>query len=186
MRVRAHYKLAADAPVLVIVDSISSLNTGISEVDFGPDTRIKTEQVIVALKQLAREMNSPVLAIAPTSSDVTAQMAVNGEVAIDVLKKEAWFHSAADVIMVLASNEISGGDQLQLLINRYRENPGVLTRLRQIREDSPSDPAGLERSTYARLSVLKNRSGVRSELLFLYQRAFHNFIPFDLLLELSR
>jgi replicative DNA helicase len=185
-RVRNHYKLAMDAPVLVIVDAINSLGTGISEIDFGSDTGLKIERVIVALKQLAREMNTPVLAITPTSSAVSVEMDTNGEVPAETLKKESWFHSAADTVMVLASNEINGGDQLQLLINRYRENQGVLTRLRQIREDSPSDPSGLERSTYSRLTVLKNRGGVRSELLFLYQRAFHNFIPFDLLLELSR
>ena len=185
-RVRTHYQMAVDAPVLVIVDSITEMGTGISDIDFGNDTAIKTERVIARLKQLAREMNIPVLAIAPTGSNASAEMNANGEAQLETLRKEPWFDSAADVIMVLASNEISGGDQLQLLINRYRENQGVLTRLRRIREDSPSDPSGLERSTYSRLSVLKNRGGVRSELLFLYQRAFHNFIPFDLLLELSR
>jgi replicative DNA helicase len=185
-RVRTHYQLAIDAPVLVVIDSVSGLSSGVSDIDFSTDNAKKIEHAITGLKQLARETNTPILAIAPTGSAVNDEMATYGEALADTLRKEPWFDSAADTLMLLASNEINGSDQLQLVINRYRENQGALTRLRRIREDSPSDPSGLERSTYSRLTVLKNRGGVRSELLFLYQRAFHNFIPFELLLELSK
>ena len=50
--------------------------------------------------------------------------------------------------------------------------------LSQVEGRYPLDPR--LRSSYARLSILKNRGGRRAEPLFVYERAYHRFDPIDL------
>ncbi|NJK54222.1 MAG: hypothetical protein HC936_18205 [Leptolyngbyaceae cyanobacterium SU_3_3] len=90
---------------------------------------------------------------------------------------------AADCIMLLQTGKAQRGndqprDQLDLLEERYA---GDYLRLRQIQDVRAQYPLNEKaKATYARLSILKNRGGVTAEPLFVYERAYHRFIPVDL------
>jgi hypothetical protein len=81
-----------------------------------------------------------------------------------------------DKVLVRGTNEPK--DQLELLESRYRSNPKKLRQIQDLRQRHPLDPTA--KSTYARLSMIKNRGGVKTEPLFVYEKAYHRFVPIDL------
>jgi replicative DNA helicase len=53
-----------------------------------------------------------------------------------------------------------------------------LRQIQDVRERYPLPEKA--KATYARLSILKNRGGMTAEPLFVYERAYHRFIPVNL------
>lgn len=64
---------------------------------------------------------------------------------------------------------------------RHRSVAQVVDRqvaLSNVRGSYPLD--GSKKACYARLSVLKNRSGMSGDVLFVYEKAIHRFVPVNL------
>lgn len=55
--------------------------------------------------------------------------------------------------------------------------------LSKVRENYPLDEKNS--ACYARISISKNRLGMRRDVLFVYERSIHTFIPVDLKISLT-
>ncbi|WP_367358881.1 hypothetical protein, partial [Mesotoga sp.] len=58
------------------------------------------------------------------------------------------------------------------------DNLNKQVALSNVRSSYPLDDS--KRACYARLSVLKNRSGMSGNVLFVYEKAIHRFVPVNL------
>ncbi|HRV02868.1 MAG TPA: hypothetical protein P5539_14325, partial [Mesotoga sp.] len=95
----------------------------------------------------------------------------------------------ADVVMLLQTGKVEKTstskkgenveriDQLELLQRSYADTQRQVA-LSNVRSSYPLDDG--KKACYARLSVLKNRSGMSGDVLFVYEKAIHRFLPVNL------
>jgi replicative DNA helicase len=182
---RARYKLTAEEPVLVVVDYLQLLNSGLEELDSQQNETPRISQVAVQLKQLARRTGAAVLALSDINraeqNNVTKG---NQEFTLSAFRGSNRIGHAADVALVLYSEAAceDGGKASSgpwdLLGDKLKGSPRAVEFLRELEnakfEHTTGGPAA---AVHARLELLKHRGGQgRGNQLLIYQRAFHRFI----------
>jgi replicative DNA helicase len=182
-QIRRIAELDKTAPVLVIVDYLQLMCCGDEKLDSGANEVLRVSRVATGLKQLARDTGAAVVAISDINKAAYQEALRTGTLDMGALRDSFKIAHAADCIMLLQTGKAQRGndqprDQLDLLEERYA---GDYLRLRQIQDVRAQYPLNERaKATYARLSILKNRGGVTAEPLFVYERAYHRFIPVDL------
>ena len=182
-QIRRIAELDKTAPVLVIVDYLQLMCCGDEKLDSGANEVLRVSRVATGLKQLARDTGAAVVAISDINKAAYQEALRTGTLDMGALRDSFKIAHAADCIMLLQTGKAQRGndqprDQLDLLEERYA---GDYLRLRQIQDVRAQYPLNEKaKATYARLSILKNRGGVTAEPLFVYERAYHRFIPVDL------
>jgi replicative DNA helicase len=182
-QIRRNADLSATAPVLVIVDYLQLMCCGDEKLDSGANEVLRVSRVATGLKQLARDTGAAVVAISDINKAAYQEALRTGTLDMGALRDSFKIAHAADCIMLLQTGKAQRGneqprDQLDLLEERYA---GDYLRLRQIQDVRDRYPLNDKaKATYARLSILKNRGGMTAEPLFVYERAYHRFVPIDL------
>lgn len=182
-QVRRTANLNKNAPVLVIVDYLQLMCCGDEKLDSGANEVLRVSRVATGLKQLARDTNTAVVAISDINKAAYQEALRTGMLDMGALRDSFKIAHAADCIMLLQTGKAQRGndqsrDQVDLLEERYAGNHLKLRQLQDVRTRFPLNERA--KATYARLSLLKNRGGMTAEPMFVYEKAFHRFIPVDL------
>jgi len=147
-------------------------------------------KVAVQLKQLARDNNVAVVAISDITKAAYSDAIKSGNLNMSALRESFKIAHAADVVMLLQTGKVEKTstskkgenveriDQLELLQKSYADNLHRQVALSNVRSSYPLDDS--KKACYARLSVLKNRSGMSGDVLFVYEKAIHRFVPVNL------
>ncbi len=182
-QVRRTANLSKNAPVLVVVDYLQLMCCGDEKLDSGANEVLRVSRVATGLKQLARDTNTAVVAISDINKAAYQEALRTGTLDMGALRDSFKIAHAADCIMLLQTGKAQRGndqpkDQVDLLEERYAGNHLKLRQLQDVRTRFPLNDKA--KATYARLSLLKNRGGMTAEPMFVYERAYHRFIPVDL------
>lgn len=183
---RARYKLTLQEPVLVVVDYLQLLNSGLEELDSQQNETPRISQVAVQLKQLARQTGAAVLALSDINrAEQNSVTKANQEFTLSAFRGSNRIGHAADVALVLYS-EAAGGDggkalsgPWDLLGDKLKGNPRAVEFLRALEMAKiQHGTGGPSAAVYGRLELLKNRGGQgRGNQLLVYEKAFHRFQP---------
>lgn len=185
--------LSEDSPGLVVIDYMQLVPSGDEKLDSGVNETFRMNKVAVQLKQLARDNNVAVMAISDITKAAYTEALKSGTLNMSALRESFKIAHAADVVVLLQTGKVekvSTGkkgesveriDQLELLQRSYSDNLDRQIALSNVRSSYPLDES--KKACYARLSVLKNRSGMSGDVLFVYEKATHTFVPVNL--ELS-
>jgi len=183
-QVRHNAEVAEDTPILVIVDYLQLMSSGDAKLDSGANETLRVSRVVTSLKQLARDTKTAVLAISDITKESYKEAMKTGRLDMAALRDSFKIAHAADGILLLQTDKVvvrgtnEPKDQLELMESRYRSNPKKLRQIQNVRHKYPLAPTA--KATYARLSIIKNRGGVKTEPLFVYEKAYHRFFPVDL------
>jgi len=182
--------LPEDSPVLVIIDYMQLVPSGDEKLDNGVNETFRMNKVAVQLKQLARDNNVAVVAISDITKAAYSDAIKSGNLNMSALRESFKIAHAADVVMLLQTGKVEKTstskkgenveriDQLELLQRSYADNLDRQVALSNVRSSYPLDDS--KKACYARLSVLKNRSGMSGDVLFVYEKAIHRFVPVNL------
>ena len=182
---KARYAVTAETPVLVVIDYLQLLNTGLSELDGGTGGETpKISQVAVQLKQLARDSGAAVLALSDIVKSEQGAAFKGAEFTLNMLRGSNRIAHAADTVLALysepgqAEGGKASGDPWQLLAEKYADNARARDFIRGLDDLRHAHPTGGDSAAvYSRLELLKNRGGRgRGNQVLLYQRAYHRFI----------
>ena len=188
-QVRARAGLEDSAPVLVVIDYLQCMNTGEEDLDSGSNETQKASRLATGLKQLARDTGAAVIAISDITKQAYVEALKSGGLTMAALRESFKISHAADTVLLLKTEDIeqpAGRDKVvpppktQLQLAREYARPGSkkLRALAKVEINYGLDPR--LRSSYAMLSILKNRGGRQDRVLFVYDRAYHRFRPIDL------
>jgi replicative DNA helicase len=188
-QVRARAGLEDSAPVLVVIDYLQCMNTGEEDLDSGSNETQKASRLATSLKQLARDTGAAVIAISDITKQAYVEALKSGGLTMAALRESFKISHAADTVLLLKTEDIeqpAGRDKVapppktQLQLAREYARPGSkkLQALAKVEINYDLDPR--LRSSYAMLSILKNRGGRQDRVLFVYDRAYHRFRPIDL------
>jgi replicative DNA helicase len=182
-QVRRTANLSKNAPVLVVIDYLQLMCCGDEKLDSGANEVLRVSRVATGLKQLARDTNTAVVAISDINKAAYQEALRTGMLDMSALRDSFKIAHAADCIMLLQTGKAQRGndqprDQVDLLEERYAGNHLKLRQLQDVRTRFPLNERA--KATYARLSLLKNRGGMTAEPMFVYEKAYHRFVPVDL------
>lgn len=187
-QVRAQAGLEDGAPLLLVIDYLQLMNAGEEALDSGTNETQKISRIATSLKQLARDTGAAVLAISDITKASYQDALKTGELDMGALRDSFKIAHAGDVILALLSEDYTPkapkGQQttarnpLQLARDHAPPDSKKARALAMVENQHPLNPA--IKSSYARLSILKNRGGRRADPLFVYERAYHRFTPIDL------
>jgi len=181
--------LPEDSPILVVVDYMQLVPSGDERLDNGVNETFRMNRVAVQLKQLARDTNVAVVAISDITKAAYSDAIKSGNLNMSALRESFKIAHAADVVMLLQTGKVEKTstskkgenveriDQLELLQRSYADTQRQVA-LSNVRSSYPLDDG--KKACYARLSVLKNRSGMSGDVLFVYEKAIHRFLPVNL------
>lgn len=180
----ARYQVTADNPVLIVVDYLQLLNTGLAELDGGTGGETpKISQVAVQLKQLARDSGAAVLALSDVIKSEQGAAFKGSEFTLNMLRGSNRIAHAADTVLALYSEagQAEGGkatgDPWQLLAEKYADSGRARDFIRGLDDLRHAHPTGGDSAAvYSRLELLKNRGGRgKGSQILLYERAYHRF-----------
>ena len=183
---RARYRLTPQAPVLLVVDYLQLLNTGLEELDSQQNETPRISQVAVQLKQLARQTGAAVLALSDINrAEQNNVTKANQEFTLSAFRGSNRIGHAADVALVLYSESATGdggkaaSGPWDLLGEKLKGNPRAVEFLRALETAKiEHQTGGPGAAVHARLELLKNRGGQgRGNQLLVYEKAFHRFQP---------
>ena len=127
---KARYPVTAETPVLIVVDYLQLLNTGLSELDSGSGGETpKLSQVAVQLKQSARDSGAAVLALSDIIKSEQGAAIKGTEFTLNMLRGSNRIAHAADCVLALYSEQgqSDGGkaasDPWQMLAGKVQDNP---------------------------------------------------------------
>jgi replicative DNA helicase len=133
-----------------------------------------------SLKSIARDQSVPLIAISEITKQAMDSALVDGQLSTDCFKGGSSIVHVADTLMVLQSDSIEikdiACDQLDLHYKGIGKPHAA--EIDQIRTDYPEVESAS--STFARLSILRSRNGQQGDIMFRYDKAFHDFTPIDL------
>ena len=184
--IRTNAGLARDAPVLVIVDYLQLMLTGLEKLDTGGNETVRVSRIATDLKRLARSTKAAVIAISDITKSAYEEAVRKGVLDMSALRDSFKIAHAADGILLLQTGPVGQGedrmDQLELLEDMAAPDSGQFSKVSQIRDRYPLDEAPA--AEYARLNVAKLRgSDRRGYPLFVYEKAYHRFLPIDVEME---
>jgi len=181
-RIRHRADIADSEPVLVVIDYLQLMMSGDDRLDSGNNETVRVSRIATALKQLARDAGVAVIAISDITKRAYQEALKSGSLDMGALRDSFKIAHAADAIMLLQTGKISVGkdgeqkDQLDIVREHCTGERAI--ELAEIRHTHKLDERA--KATYARLSIIKNRGGMTAEPLFVYEKAYHRFIPIDI------
>jgi len=181
-------------PVLVVVDSVQMMPAeGAQQWCSGNEMR-DVQRIFTLLKQFAREAKVAVLALFALTESLYEGIVQTQTHPITVKEVSAPLEGAhaVDSVLLLQVGEVKSEegsseetiDQFHRSWNRYKQ---WFSRRhdRTVVDESFSDaltayPLDRYTSSYARISLLKNRDGILADPVVIYERPYHRFIPVDI------
>jgi replicative DNA helicase len=188
VQARIRHGLAPDAPVLVVVDYLQLMNTGIEALDNGPQEILRLNQISVQLKQLARITGAAVLALSDITKEAQEAVFKGQGMTLNAPRGTNRIAHSADSVWALYSEPSveDGGkakvDPWAMMAAGMAGNARAVTAQRALDDARKRHrPGGSGAAVYSRLELLKNRGGQgKGSQLLMYERAFHRFQPVDI------
>lgn len=194
--VRGHIKnarielgLPEDFPVLVIIDYLQLMMTGIQSLDESTNETLRVSRVASALTRVARSENAAILAISDITKESYKKAVETGRMDMSALRGSfAAAHAAKSIAVLMAGNVTVPGkkkedpsvakDQIELLADRYASSPRIQAAIMHLRSKFSLDPT--YKSKYAVLAFIKNRGSVLGTPSFVYEKARHRYVPMEI------
>lgn len=181
--VRAQHNMTRDKPLLVVVDYLQLLSTGVEALDFNSNETPKISDLAVKTKQLARDNNVAVLAISDVTKDEQGNVNKSKEYTLNSTRGSNRIAHAADVVMALYSetSKEQGGKAKtgpwEMYADKVRSSENATDFLESMQQVEKEIETGGDGATVlSRLELLKNRAGQgRGSQFMLYHRAYHKF-----------
>ena len=172
----------SDRPFVLLVDSIHRMSTGVKGLDNGGHVSEKVGHITHELKAIARELNVAVIAISEITKEAFKSAEATGTVDFSCFKDSSAIIHLADYAMTLQSGGLEHDDpekckdQLTLHFAGKGKHRGPFPGVTEesIREEFPLNES--LSSTFARLTIGLNRYGATGEVMFLYDKAVHDFV----------
>jgi replicative DNA helicase len=167
---------------LIAIDYLQQVPTGDPRLDDSPNVTNKVSIIAEGLRQLARDLNVPVIAISDINKDAYEKAITGKGMDLGALRDSFKISHAGSAIMVLLSGGMGKtkgegipGDVLDYLCTKYpdRKKQYDLMRINYPHNDELND-------TWATLEILKNRVGLTGNTVYHYSRAIHSFKPIDI------
>ncbi|HXY88020.1 MAG TPA: DnaB-like helicase C-terminal domain-containing protein [Candidatus Acidoferrales bacterium] len=183
-------------PVLVVIDSLQMM---LAEGEQRCCTRFCTSNEIVGmrriltlLKQFAREDKVAVLALFVLTESSYEEVIQTDTVTVREISSSLEGAHAVDSILLLRVGEVKVKDspseetidQFHCAWDHYkrwfsqRHDHAVIDKC--FSDALTSYPLDRYTSSYARISLLKNRDGILADPVVIYERPYHRFIPIDI------
>ena len=186
--VRAKHNIGKDDPLLVVVDYLQLLSTGVDALDFNSNETPKISDLAVKTKQLARDNNVAVLAISDVTKDEQGNVNNDKEYTLNSTRGSNRIAHAADVVMALysESSEDEGGKAKtgpwEMYSRKVKNSEHAQEFIESMRQASEDIELGGDGATvFSRLELIKNRAGQgRGSQFMLYHRAYHTFEEVEL------
>jgi replicative DNA helicase len=183
--VRAQRQLQSDAPLLVVVDYIQLLSTGIDLIDLGPNETAKVTELAWKLKVLARDNNVALLGISDVTKEEQSNYTKDRGLTFNALRGSNRLGHSADCVLFLYSEQSMAGegkaesDPWEYCARSFQAANHNDPRLELLEKARRKYPLGGAPSTaYARLEIFKNRRGRRGvQIPLVYEKAYHRFSP---------
>lgn len=164
-QVKHNAGLDKEAPALVIVDYLQLMFSGDEKLDSANAETLRVSRIATALKQLARDTGTAVIAISDITKQAYSEALKTGSLDMSALRDSFKIAHAADSILLLQTGKVSikqgkdavTKDQLQLAADKYSSEKARL--IDKARLNFPLKEAS--RDTYARLSILKTEVVLR-------------------------
>ncbi|BAQ63230.1 replicative DNA helicase (DnaB) (plasmid) [Geminocystis sp. NIES-3708] len=181
---------------LLIVDYLQLLSTGDEKLDNSSFETAKISKIATELKRISRKAKIPIIAISDINKEGYNKTNNGGDLNLGSLRDSFKIAHSADVVMLLKSEivekEISDSDgsgktykkkaklnQLEILAKK-----ADLMRQNQLEQLSYKFPLRSgSNDTYSVITIEKNRTGKRGDILFRYAKALHYFEPICLGLD---
>ncbi len=184
--IRTNAGLAKDAPVLVVVDYLQLMLTGLDKLDMGGNETVRVSRIATDLKRLARSTKAAIIAISDITKSAYEEAVRKGVLDMSALRDSFKIAHAADGILLLQTGQVGRGDdckdQLELVEDMAAPNPEQFSKVSQIRDKYPLD--NTIAAEYVRLNVAKLRgSDRRGYPMFVYEKGYHRFLPIDIDIE---
>jgi replicative DNA helicase len=192
-RMRAHYELSPGSPALVAIDAIQDMTLGETDLGYVMPESWRIRRLMSRLKQLARDLDVAIIVTAEIDETAYLRALTAGRFKRYALSGAMGLFTSADVVLLVQTGYIRAGfettdpadgdpnremlmDQLQLLQEEYVGQSDARRLAARIRKEFPLTE-GDAQACYARVSVMKNRSGKLATCLFAHQRAWQRFAP---------
>jgi replicative DNA helicase len=192
-RMRAHYELSPGSPALVAIDAIQDMTLGETDLGYVMPESWRIRRLMSRLKQLARDLDVAIIVTAEIDETAYLRALTAGRFKRYALSGAMGLFTSADVVLLVQTGYIRAGfettdpadgdpnremlmDQLQLLQEEYVGQSDARRLAARIRKEFPL-AEGDAQACYARVSVMKNRSGKLATCLFAHQRAWQRFTP---------
>lgn len=190
-QVRADQNLPDSYPVLVLVDYLQLMLSGVQSLDESVNETLRVSRVASALKRVARSENAAIIAISDITKDAFRKAIESGRLDMGALRDSFKIAHSADSIMILMagkvpvkseSKEVVLKDQIELAADRYINNIAIYNQLLNLRKSNPLDYS--VKARYACVEFVKNRGSLLGTVLFIYEKAVHRYLPIQVPEEL--
>ena len=186
--VRAQHSMNKDDPLLVVIDYLQLLSTGVEALDYNPNETPKISELAVKTKQLARNNNVAVLAISDVTKDEQEKVISDKEYTLNSTRGSNRIAHAADVVMGLYSeNSADEGGKAktgpwEMYTKKVKDSENAKEFLESMQQATEEIETGGDGATvFSRLELIKNRAGQgRGSQFLLYHRAYHKFEAVEL------
>jgi len=186
-QVRAELGLDSKFPVMVVIDYLQLMSSGVKSLDESTNETLRVSRVASSLARVARSTNSVLLCISDIPKEAYKKSLETGKFDLGDVRDSfkvahaatgvAYLHSGTVNIKDKKNNEETVKDQIELMAERYENIPRIKKAILQLKDKYP-----LDRSKKARYSVLawvKLRGSVLGTPAFVYEKATHRFIPME-------
>jgi replicative DNA helicase len=151
--------------------------------DNGPNETQKITELAVKVKQMARDSNVAVLVLSDITKDDQGKIIKGEEFTLNSLRGSNRIGHAADTVIGLSSegSKADGGkasrDPWEIYAEKINSSEKAQPFIESLMTARKNHPIGGDSATvYARLELIKNRSGQgRGNQFLLYHRAYHKF-----------
>jgi replicative DNA helicase len=178
---------------LVAIDAIQDMTLGETDLGYVMPESWRIRRLMSRLKQLARDLDVAIIVTAEIDETAYLRALTAGRFKRYALSGAMGLFTSADVVLLVQTGYIRAGfettdpadgdpnremlmDQLQLLQEEYVGQSDARRLAARIRKEFPLTE-GDAQACYARVSVMKNRSGKLATCLFAHQRAWQRFAP---------
>lgn len=193
-QVRSELHLPDKYPILVLVDYLQLMLTGVQSLDESTNETLRVSRVASALKRVARSENASIVAISDITKEAFKKALESGRLDMGALRDSFKVAHTADSVGILmagkvpvkipnkldskAKDETVYMDQVEFIAHRYSYNPALSKSLLDLRQKYPLDKAC--HAKYACLEFVKNRGSLLGTPLFVYEKAYHRYVPVEI------
>lgn len=193
-QVRSTLKLPDKFPVLVLVDYLQLMLTGVQSLDESTNETLRVSRVASALKRVARSEHASIVAISDITKEAFKKALESGRLDMGALRDSFKVAHTADSVGILMAGKVPVKipnkqdskakddtvymDQIEFIAHRYSYNPALSKSLLDLRQKYPLNMAC--HAKYACLEFVKNRGSLLGTPLFVYEKAFHRYVPVEI------
>ena len=193
-QVRSELHLPEKYPVLVLVDYLQLMLSGVQSLDESTNETLRVSRVASALKRVARSEHASIVAISDITKEAFKKALESGRLDMGALRDSFKVAHTADSVGILmagkvpvkipnktdskAKDETVYMDQIEFVAHRHKYHAELSKSLLDLRKKYPLNQAC--HAKYACLEFVKNRGSLLGTPLFVYEKAYHRYVPIEI------